>query len=453
MGREVDERLLARLWRGQWLDPSRLKTVEGRGVQVVFPGRGNGDGGPDVLDAMVALDDGRLLRGAVELHVQAADWEAHRHHRDPAFNGVVLHVTWSDDLPWVEREDGARVPTLPLRGRTLLPIEALMAVEEPDPPFFGGCRRVVQELGPEGVGELLDRMGEERFRGKGDRFQGELACWPAEEVLYQGLLKALGYSKNQGAFLRLARFLPFSVLRGVALGTPSLHRPVAMAACLLGVAGLLPSQGARTWPGLTAEDVTELEEGWKRSKLDRGMRAEEWHTFRIRPVNHPGSRMMGAGYLLSRWTEGGLIAGLDGEVSMSLAEGGPGRLMKALEVPGYLGRGRATEMVTNVVLPFFWGLGEDRGRGCLAEASLQIFRGLPKGPDNRITRQMGSQLFGEEGQRIVDSARRQQGLIHLFKGPCAHGFCDGCPLGLSLGQRAAEATAPGMAATTEGARG
>ncbi|MCH7996197.1 MAG: DUF2851 family protein, partial [Chloroflexi bacterium] len=69
MEREIDERLLARIWRGQWIEASRLETTDGRRLQVVFPGRANGDSGPDFLGAIVALEDGRLLVGDVELHV------------------------------------------------------------------------------------------------------------------------------------------------------------------------------------------------------------------------------------------------------------------------------------------------------------------------------------------------------------------------------------------------
>jgi hypothetical protein len=48
---------------------------------------------------------------------------------------------------------------------------------------------------------------------------------------------------------------------------------------------------------------------------------------------------------------------------------------------------------------------------------------------------MALQLFEDEGPKVINSARRQQGLIHLFKGPCRYGCCAGCPLGLALADR------------------
>ena len=179
MEREIDERLLARIWRGQWIEPSRLETADGRRLQVVFPGRANGDSGPDFQGAIVALEEGRLLEGDVELHVWSRDWITHGHQRDPAYNGVVLHVTWMADTLWTRREDGVEVATVPLKGHLSLPVGALVALDpspEEPPPFYTGCRRVAQALGRDGTGRLLDLVGETRSKTRVSAFRGS---WPA----------------------------------------------------------------------------------------------------------------------------------------------------------------------------------------------------------------------------------------------------------------------------------
>lgn len=440
MGREIDERVLARIWKGQWLEASKLRTAEGQRLQVVFPGRANGDRGPDFLGAIIALGDARLMEGDVELHVEARDWEAHGHHGDPAYNGVVLHVVWTGQLPWVEREDGGRVATLPLKGSVSLPIGALLSLEDPEPPFYDNCREAVRGLEPQGLGVILDRMGDARFQAKGAFYQGELSCYPPQEVLYQGLMRALGYSKNQDPFRKLAVHLPFSTLEGLAVGLSSPRRRTALAAALLGVAGLLPSRGCGDLKGSDWAEAGVVEGSWRKSALHQEMKAEEWHTFRIRPANHPRNRIVGAAHLLERFVGQGLLGVLMEDLLQAHSCGGPGLLERRLEVPRYLGRGRAREMVVNVLLPLFWALGELRSRDALSKVSLDLFRAYPKGQGNRITRQMELQLLQQGEGGVVDSARRQQGLIHLFKGPCRHGYCADCPVGRALAVREREAT-------------
>ena len=438
MEREIDERLLARIWRGQWIEASRLETTDGRRLQVVFPGRANGDSGPDFLGAIVALENGRLLVGDVELHVRSRDWITHGHHRDPAYNGVVLHVIWMSDTLWTRREDGVEVATVPLKGRLSLPVGALVALDpspEETPPFYTSCRRVAQALGMDRMGSMLDLAGEARFKNKGIRFQGELACWPPGEVLYQGLLEALGYTKNQEPFLHLGRLLPYSTLEGLGAGLSYQRRPVALAAWLLGTAGLLPSQSPDEARGPGSEDVKELEAIWRNSPLSREMKEARWHTRRIRPANHPRSRIMGAAHLMARFLDAGLLEGMERVVLEASRAEAPCSIEEGLMVPRYLGRERAREMAVNVVLPFFWALGQWRSDPLLCDACLRLFGLVAGGRGNRVTRQMALQLFEDEGPEVINSARRQQGLIHLFKGPCRYGCCASCPLGLALADR------------------
>ena len=113
---------------------------------------------------------------------------------------------------------------------------------------------------------------------------------------------------------------------------------------------------------------------------------------------------MGAGYLLSRFMDKGLLNGLSEVVMEMRGAVDLGPLERSLVVPRYLGHGRAKEMITNIVLPFFWALGEYQPWPTLAEAAMELFRAFPKGRDNHITQQMGSQLFQDGGRVTVDSA-------------------------------------------------
>src|SRR5512136_2729420 len=74
----------------------QLTSVEDGLVDVIYPGRINGDKGPDFRDAVI-VNKLRLTKGDVEVHVRSSDWYNHEHHTDAAFNSVILHVAmWND---------------------------------------------------------------------------------------------------------------------------------------------------------------------------------------------------------------------------------------------------------------------------------------------------------------------------------------------------------------------
>jgi hypothetical protein len=87
----VSEHLLQKIWMRRELDLARLQTVAGEPIRVLRAGRWNRLGGPDFVDADLEVAGDRIS-GDVEIHFRQEDWFAHRHHRDPAYDRVVLHL-------------------------------------------------------------------------------------------------------------------------------------------------------------------------------------------------------------------------------------------------------------------------------------------------------------------------------------------------------------------------
>ena len=64
--------------------------------------------------------------------------------------------------------------------------------------------------------------------------RNQIAGVDFEQLLYQGIMEALGYTKNSKSFRELAQRVPLSEIRGKS--------DESIQAILFGVAGLLPSQ-------------------------------------------------------------------------------------------------------------------------------------------------------------------------------------------------------------------
>lgn len=91
MDNKLTEKEVVQLWRRLLLNQTELFTESGEPLRIIYPGRVNDDRGADFRDAIIATNHG-LLKGDIEVHVNASGWQAHRHHRDPHYNRVILHV-------------------------------------------------------------------------------------------------------------------------------------------------------------------------------------------------------------------------------------------------------------------------------------------------------------------------------------------------------------------------
>ena len=92
----IPEQFLRQVWQQQRFIAHNLHTSNGKPVQIISPGTPNNDSGPDFLNASIQIG-GITFYGDVELHQDAAGWQAHKHASDPHYNRVILHVVMTAD--------------------------------------------------------------------------------------------------------------------------------------------------------------------------------------------------------------------------------------------------------------------------------------------------------------------------------------------------------------------
>ncbi len=412
----LSEAQLVRLWEGQRFPPQALLTRSGLPLRVLFRGRTCARGpGPDFRDAIIATPSGLQLKGDVELHVRASAFRQHGHHRDPAYDNVVLHVVFQDDEGGSTLlACGRQVPVVALapwvNRRAQEVYQWLAAPRRWQEP----CRTARERLGDQAVAAILESAGERRLKDKAATFRAALAQDYPEQVLYRGLLEACGYSRNREPFRQLAQALPWHRLRPTILSLPPKERLPTAESILLTTAGFPQPSDGETAPPLP------------------------WRVDGIRPENHPLRRLRGAARLLVRHAETGLLGGLK-QAAARAEETGPQALTSALRVDesasdggrtasALIGAGRAREMAVNVVLPFLLAWAEEKEDSSPRHTALALYRRYPSLPSYGILCTLTAAL----GRDLTSGARRQQGMLHLFHRHCRRGGCAGLTSGHEL---------------------
>jgi hypothetical protein len=108
----MEENYLHFIWKSKRFNTANLQLIDGIDIEILNVGWHNHDAGPDFFNGTIKID-GILWTGNIELHVKASDWYAHKHQNDEAYNNVVLHVVYENDMP--VNVEGRLLPTLSMK--------------------------------------------------------------------------------------------------------------------------------------------------------------------------------------------------------------------------------------------------------------------------------------------------------------------------------------------------
>lgn len=387
---------LQALWYDDSLRPEMLTLEDGTPVVLLEKGIWNHGEGPDFKNALVAMK-GCLQRGDIEVHCKPHDWDIHRHAQNPAYQQVILHVTWEASPP--AKTLPPQVPTLALkpffeRHRTSVDFSRLSFVHTrgAQPP----CQRLMAL--PGAVDRLLQCAGYHRFLQKAQHFVEKSQRAEPFQAFYEGLFRAMGYQRNADAFLRLAKEVPFERLRDL---------PVKQRfAVLAGVAGLLPNDRRDLW------DL------WWIGGCPPPIEPFTWDLRALRPQNHPYRRLAGGVGILNA------IAHLLELPLDQLSEGiqaASTLLVEELDLKGTpIGASRANALINNLFIPYRIATGT-----CVTSALQHL-------PGEAISAPMREVWFHLTGTvtGLPKDGLRQQGLLQIDADFCHndHILCATCPI-------------------------
>ena len=362
----TSEKRFSDLWeRSLELRPDVVDGDGGR-YEIVFPGLRNQGAGPDFKGAVLRRD-GRAFGGDVELHLEQSGWRAHGHHADPAYNGVVLQVVLK-----LARNSG-RAPDPPTAT-------AVFPGEPAAPPRSADISRAD-----------LEELGAQRFFAKSAGFRLELdAGVSPDQVVYQGMMEAMGYAGNRRPFLALSRVAPLSLFAALE------DEPRRTAE--FGVFATLATSGN------LLERIPPPERGQVRrvaSRLEARPRlsARDWRMFRVRPSASPVNRMRAMAFILAA----GLGESLSGRMQAVFERGGANGLVRAVSDAPHIGRGFALVIASNVLLPCLYALRP-------SDEIVSKFREMRSPPADSVTRGLANVL----GERIRPANAAQHSGLHAL---------------------------------------
>jgi hypothetical protein len=307
--------------------------------------------------------------------------------------------------------------------------------------------------------ELLALAGDERALARAERAERLLKRSSREQILYEGLMDALGYKSNRLAFQQLARLVPVDLMRKVApVGGAERERALALQALYLGAAGLLPEgeESGRMEPEPAAL-AAELAGRWvtlKGELRERPMGREHWHFGGTRPLNYPTRRIAAVSRIYARWGAAGLFPALVERIESVPADAGRREARAAFRdlrsvftevedafwarrfrlkgralarAARLVGEARAAAIVVNVVVPLLLMHARTTDDEALERKVHAVYSWMPSPGPNAVTRRMAGLLFESEAdaRRDVCTARLQQGLHQLYGDYCG-GDAEGC---------------------------
>lgn len=439
----ISEIFVTHIWDSGHFVKNDLKAKDGRKIEVLYQGQWNNDAGADFHNASIKID-GRIYTGDVEVHTKNSEWRIHHHDRDPRYNNTILHVAlWDGGINLLaKKQNGEYIPNLILCDYLDVSIGKLLkTINDGKNPCL--CYSKVLNMNLESLCAIIDHASADRLSAKSRTFEEQIESKGEDQTLYNGIMEALGYSKNRRQFHELAQKVP--------IGSLLSQTPEMIQAILFGVAGLFPKN--KRFNNETKEYLNTVLPLWEQTKplfCDKIMSAGEWEFFRLRPDNFPTRRIAGISYILSGCKTYfmtmflSVLADADDSTSTKVIF----QRLRAILMPrisGYwtkyytfggkrykdnqfvIGRHRANDIIINVILPMALIYSQRLHDQKLQNLITKLYNGYPILQDNKITRYFADRVLREKYHLIINSASRQQGLIHIYKWFCEVQNCDNCP--------------------------
>jgi len=420
----MSEDFLAWVWKHQQFKNIQLFTTEGHQIKIIDPGMINSDSGPDYFNSRIIIDGIEWI-GNVEIHNKSSEWYTHRHHKDPAYDNVILHLIYKNDQPCFDSKN-RMIPALELKElidpNTYSKYKRLV-----DPMKVISCKEQLHLINKVNITSWMDRLLVERLSVKVQRIE-ELhnsGIRSSADMLYHLLARNFGFGVNNEPFSMLARTLHFNILQ------KHVDSPFQMESLLFGQSGLINHGYNDIYEKQLLKEYDHF-----RTKYDlEPMNNKVWKFMRMRPLNFPTIRLSQLAALLAK------IDQLNNHVlyehefdqlkSNLMVKASPYwneryRFGEAgLHVSKELGKESVFNIIINSICPFLFWMGKTSSNNVLIDKAFRYARSCPP-ENNKITR-----LWNKSSILIQDGGDSQSA-FHLVSNYCSKKKCLNCAWGTEI---------------------
>lgn len=419
----INEKLLHFIWQFRYFNQTKLYTVDGKEVAVLYPGIINKNQGPDFSEAKIKIEN-TLWAGNIELHILSSDWRKHNHTGDNNYSNIILHVVWKHDEE-IKDANNQTIATVELQqyvSKLLLQkYERLMQADD-----FVACRKHLPILNEIGWIAWKERLVAERLQNKSlfilEYLNQAQNNW--EETFWWVLAKAFGTKVNGECFLQIAKSVPVKIL---AKHKNNIHQ---LEALLLGQAGLLEKKFDDDYAIMLTKEYKFLSKKYNLQPVQK-----QAAFLRMRPANFPTLRLAQLAALINQSSH--LFS------KIKLLEH-PAHAEKLFDItandywhyhymfddeknyrPKSVGSSFIHGIIINTIIPVYFAYGLVNNDNLFKLKAINWLT-LVKPEQNNITK--GWQACGIENPTALDS----QALIELKNNYCNYKRCLDCAVGNKL---------------------
>ena len=482
----VNEKIIYEIWKeGKF--KKELEVGDSQKIEIVDAGTHNKDSaGPDFLNARIKFGNITYL-GDIEIDNWHSDWKSHGHYFDKKYNKVILHVVLSKEKhqPFVFCKDGRKVNSICIldfvdENFNSLLVEAVKS-EKQNRKFEMPCHGRNDSVHKKEKLEFLAELGIERLKRKSKRFFERLKemiylremnirepvikydfgedflnkkfsinefddihLW--EQLMYEMIFEALGYSRNKEIMKKVAKAVNISFLNNYRSNK---NFGMITESALFNVSGIIP-QKIKYQEESTTEYLRQIVELWNSIKDNYDgivFKKEDWNFFRSRPQNFPTIRLCGGSQLISHILTTKVFKSLTNYFNEDRTVKEANVVLRnyiITEAKGYwsdhynfdklskerlnyfIGVSRADEIIINVFFPILILYFEIFEKDESARRVKQLYLHYTQYGSNMVVEQVESTLGLDKASR---RSVNYQAMIELFRNYCVKERCLECKIG------------------------
>jgi len=482
----VREKLLYEIWKSKNFE-AQLKTFDNQIIEIVDAGENNKEfAGPDFFNSRIKVGNITYL-GDVEIDIWHSDWKSHGHYLDKKYNKVILHIVLSKERfrPFVYTQDGRKINSICLidfiNDSYQTSLRNAIVSERTNRGFVMPCTENNKDILLEEKLKLLFDLGIERFKQKekkifeclkemvflkemnirepvvrydfGEEYQNKKFT-PVEfndpllwqQLIYEMIFEALGYSKNKDNMLKLAKAVNLDFL--IKFKDEENFQEI-IECTLFNVSGII-SVGHHKLNEKSTEYLRVSIEKWSgiKDQYDGSyFKKEKWNFFKLRPQNFPTVRIAGGGRIIKRLIRDDLLKSI---IMLFTSDQKQKKIVSMLrsmiivnakgywhnhyvfdnaakeEIKYFIGLSRADEIIINVILPVLAVYFEIFDDKAAARRVKKIYLNFHQKSSNRVVNQVTDSLHIANSE---SKSVHQQGMIELFRHYCVKERCMECEIG------------------------